>query len=635
MLYGYIGKLLFVDLSTGDFHVEKLDKNTARNFLGGPGLGAKVLYEKMPAHTDVFGEDSMIGFVSGPLNHTKALFGGRYTVVSKSPVTGGWNDANSGGFFGERLKRSGYDAIFVRGISKKPVYLFIDNGDVQILDASDTWGLTVRAAEEKFKEKHGKKLGVALIGPAGEHLSHMAAIMNDSHRAAARGGSGAVMGSKSLKAVVVRGDTPTPVAHKLTLCCTNLKIRLAEVIKMITDKFQRDFFFYGTGGTYVDSVKNCDTGFRNWTATNLVYTAEDAKALSSQSLKKYKKKTFRCSHCDVGCSVHLKIKTERWGVLNTTRPEYETMGAFGSLLLNKDVESVCMCNDLCNEYGFDTISAGSTIAWATECYVKGVLTKDEMDGIELKWGHEANSDCGQQIVKLLKRMGENQGIGAILAKGSQKAAEILGKGEEFLVVAGGIEQPQHDTRYLYGLGRTYLADPTPGRHVKAGIEHTTLEEDFDPKTSLLNTGEEDLAAVIQTELMNASGACAFGYLNAGLSEEILENLNAVTGFDYTDEEFSVLGKRLFTMRQAFNLREGIKRSSFKMSKRMRTPSFDAALESDRNLDFGLMVDSLYQALDWDHEGIPSKESLEQLGGLESVISNLYGNETAEGGEKIK
>lgn len=623
-MYGYMGKLLFVDLSNGALWEEALDEETACNFMGGQGLGAKVLYEHMPAHADVFGEESMIGFVSGPLNNTGALYGGRYTVVSKSPVTGGWNDANSAGFFGERLRKSGFDGIFVRGISPRPVYLLVDNGQAQIMDASALWGLCIAEGEALLKKRHGEQIGTAQIGPGGEYLSHMAAIMNDGHRAAGRGGSGAVMGSKKLKAVVVRGSMKTPVADPRQLSRINWDIRVQELKSLLRKSNERDFFFHGTGGTFVDSVKTADVGFKNWSGTNQLYTEEDAKALSSQGLKKYKKKRFYCSHCDIGCSVYMDIKSDEWGTFQTTRPEYETMGAFGPLLLNKNVPSVCKANELCNQYGLDTMSVGSTIAWAMECYNRGVLSEEELDGIALPWG-DASDACGAAVVKLIERMGANQGIGAILLKGSQKAAEILGKGEEYLVVANGIEQPQHDARLNYGLGRTYLADPTPGRHVKGAIGGVTTDPGFDPAVTLRHTGEADRDAVQNNELMNASGSCAFGYENAGFGPTILRNLNAVTGFDYTEEAFYQTGLRIFTMRQAFNLREGITRSKFYLSRRIRRPSFHTALE-DTPLDFDGMVDNLYAALDWSSEGVPTREALEALGGLDAVIRDIYGAE---------
>ena len=625
-MYGYMGKLLFINLTTGKTEVELLKEEDALNFLGGPGLGAKILYERMPAHADVFGEDSMLGFVSGPLNNTKALFGGRYTVVSKSPVTGGWNDANSGGFFGERLRKSGYDAIFVSGISPKPVYILVDKGEVHIEDATNLWGMKTGESEAWLKEKYGKDAGVAQIGPAGEHLSFMAAIMNDEHRAAARGGSGAVMGSKKLKAVVVRGKGKTPVADPAKLSKVQWELICKEVKLFITDPKVRDFFCYGTGGTFEESVATGDTGVKNWSATNLMYTLEDAKKQSSHGLKKYRTKKFHCSSCHVGCSYYMDMDTKSWGRLKTTRPEYETMGAFGPLMLNKDVESVCMANQLCNDYGFDTISTGSTIAWAMECYENGLISHEDLGGVQLTWGN------GDAIVEVLTQMGEGQTeMGKALSMGSRKAAELLGRGEEFLVVANGIEQPQHDARYLYGLGRTYMADPTPGRHVKAAIGATTTDVGFDPDASLRNTGEEDVAAVIETEIMNASGACAFGY-DYGDPDAIFRSMEAIMGHYYDSEEKRKLGLRLFTMRQAFNLREGIRRSQFTISKRMTTPPFNEAL-GNKTLKFDLMIDSLYDALGWDKEGVPTQAALQELGGLDLVMRDLYGDSVeAKAGE---
>jgi aldehyde:ferredoxin oxidoreductase len=214
-MFGYTGKLLFVELTTGKTEIRELDESDAKSFIGGPSLGAKILYEEMPAHTDVFSEDSVIGFVSGPANGTGALMGGRYTVVCKSPVTGGWNDANSGGNFGPQMRRAGFDGIFIKGISNKPVYIFADNGKAEIRDASRLWGKTVSHAERLIREElNDGRVGIALIGPAGENLSNMAAVMNDTHRAAARGGPGAVMGSKKLKAIAVRGDLKIELKDK-------------------------------------------------------------------------------------------------------------------------------------------------------------------------------------------------------------------------------------------------------------------------------------------------------------------------------------------------------------------------------------------------------------------------------------
>ncbi|MDR2600498.1 MAG: aldehyde ferredoxin oxidoreductase family protein [Oscillospiraceae bacterium] len=625
-LYGYIGKLLFVDLTTGKTSVEELSYEDAKLFMGGPGLGAKILYERMPANTDPLGEDSIIGFVTGPLIATGALFGARYTVVCKSPVTGGWNDSNSGGLFAEKLKRSGYDAIFIKGKApdNKPVYLFVNNGNVEIRDASDLWGSLTIETEEKLTKRHGKKIGIALVGPGGENLSNFSAIMNDNHRAAARGGTGAVMGSKNLKAIVVKGRKKVRKAHPLKMLMINLEIQLFLLKQMKNKDIDYEYFpEYGTGGTYENSVKISDVAFKNFAGyLGDGYTMEDAQRVCSQGLHKYKKGAkFHCSSCGVGCSSFMEMDTKRWGKLHTSRPEYETMAVFGSNLLNKDEESIVKVNILCNEYGFDVISAGSTIAWAMECYDNNVLTKDELDGIDLSWGN------AEAIVKLMEKICKNEGIGKLLAKGSQKAADELGKGHEHLVVASGIEVPQHDPRLIYGLGRTYLVDPTPGRHVKACIEDLTISPSFDPETTLYGTGPEDLWAVINTEIMNASGMCSFPYGQANPNDSAFRNINAVTGFKYDMWDYQNLGRRLFTLRHAFNLREGIFRKDMTMSKRAwKAQPPDEGLLKDIDLDYNIMVDNLYHSLGWKLDGVPHKRALQMLGGLNKVIDNLYGED---------
>lgn len=604
-MYGYTGKLLFVDLSKETHEVRQLLEDDARHFLGGPGLGAKILYDEMPAKADVFGKDSVIGFVSGPLNNTGAMFGGRYTVVSKSPVTNGWNDANSGGFFGPALRQSGYDAVFVRGISTRPVYIFIDQGDVKLCDAKKLWGKTTSETEQRLRKEHGDDINAALIGPAGENLSFFAAIMNDTHRAAARGGSGAVMGSKKLKAIVVRGQGTVPLAHPDVLLQLNEEIQ--RYVHSSADA--QDFAKYGTGSGYAASVQGNDAGIRNWTGNGqgAEYTLEDAERLSSHGLAADVGKQYFCASCPLGCGAELHRKSIRWNLKqNTMRPEYETMGAFGSLLLNKDVDAVCQCNNLCNEYGFDTISAGSTVAWAMECYNEGVLSKEELDGIDLTWGN------GDAIVQLVEKMCRNEGIGKILIKGSREAAALLGKGEAYLVTASGIEEPQHDARLYYGLGRTYLVDPTPGRHVKGSINGIT-DEDFNPATDLCNTGFEDMLAVVETEIMNASGLCSFGLEYGGAPDLMMRAIHAVTGFSYSPYEKIALGLRMFTMRQSFNLREGLRRKDWTLSDRMRHGTPPDGKLAKINLDFEAMVDSLYTTIGWTTEGVPKAATLDMLG----------------------
>ena len=614
-MYGYIGKILFVNLSTNEFEVRDLAEQDARNFLGGPGLGAKILYDEMPANTDVFGEDSVIGYVTGPLNATKALFGGRYTVVCKSPVTGGWNDANSGGFFGPDLKKSGYDGIFVKGISEKPVYLFIDDGKTEILDAADLWGLTTQAVEKTLKAKHGDKINIALIGPAGENLSYMAAIMNDEHRAAGRGGCGAVMGSKKLKAIVVRGTHSVTMHDKDKVVAINKEI--VAFMKGPALAATSDFGAYGTGGTYVTSCMIGDASVKNWSGSGVTdYPEELAFPISSPGIEPTKIKKYYCSNCAMGCGSIHNYPSERWDLSHSSRPEYETMGMFGSQMLNSDVASIFRANDLCNEYGVDTISTGGTVAWAMECYETGVLSKEELDGIELTWGNF------EAIIAMTEKIIKNEGVGKILAKGSQAAANEFGKGFECLVTASGIEEPQHDSRLAYGLTRTYQYDPTPGRHVKGGIGMRVYHK-FGDSRDYVGTGYKDLMGVCNQEICNSSGYCLFGMAMTPPGV-IIRLVSAVTGFEYSPPEIVALGTRMYTMRHAFNVREGFRRKDYTLSKRMTEskPPFDGPL-ADMKIDNELLADNFFNTIGWDLDTVPLQQSLKNVGGLENVIRDLY------------
>ena len=434
-MYGYAGKLLFVDLTSKTWTVEPLSEDDARNFIGGPALGAKILFDRMPAHTPVFAPESMLGFVTSPANGNAAFLGGRYTVVSKSPVTGGWNDASSGGSFGAQLKKAGFDGVFVSGISEKPVYIFIDSGNVEIRDASHIWGKTTIDTENALREEVGdKRAGVALIGPAGENLSYMAAIMNDSHRAAGRGGTGAVMGSKKLKALVVKGSLPMEVADKEKLVAVNKETNewMHGPVAPVFDLFTH----YGTGGSYDSSVLAGYGSVRNWHGAPSELTDEQLSALTAQSMdQKFRKKKFACNACPVGCGAIYEVKGGKYDMPDTGRPEYETMGMFGSIMLCSDPVILNECNFLCNEYGLDTISAGATIAWLADAYAHGEFSLEELDGVDLKFGDPV------AMRTMLEKMCFADGIGKILLNGSRYAARHFNKGFDCLAEAGGIELP--------------------------------------------------------------------------------------------------------------------------------------------------------------------------------------------------
>jgi len=616
---GYAGKLLFVDLTAKTTEIRDLPPDLARDFIGGPSLGAKILYNEMPAHTDPFSQQSILGFVSGPSNAMGAQLGGRYTVVCKSPVTGGWNDANSGGSFGPRMKKAGYDAVFVKGICDKPSYIFIDNGKVEIRDASHLWGKTTIDTEETIKEEIGdKNIGIALIAPAGERLSNMAAVMNDAHRCCARGGPGAVMGSKKLKALVVRGSVAIEPADKEAMTALNKEIIAWR--KNLDVPFFKAFAEYGTTATYEGSVFGGDTSVKNWGGSAADITEAQVMPLHGPEMdKRYRRKKYTCHTCPVGCSAIYEVEDEKWPVKETGRPEYETLGVFGSSLLNSDPASVIKCHTLCNEYGFDTVSVGGTVAWLMECYNNGLFTIDELDGIDLKWG---NADA---IVEITERICRSEGIGEILNGGSRAASKHFNRGFEYLVLANGIELPMHDPRFNPGMGRKYQYDPTPGRHVKGGYPVPFGNEPPEIKYDMSKSAKIDFDGVVDVELTNSGGFCKFGEEMFLPFEARAKYLSLISGFDYNEEEVKRFGIRSFTMRHAFNLREGFRRKDFHVSKRsIGIPPQTEGPNAGRTIDTEFMADNLFRNLGYNVEdSVPMKETLIKLGGMEDVIKDLY------------
>ena len=618
-MHPYIGKILFVNLSTGETEVRPLSEETVRAFPGGAALGAKILYDEMPANTPVFAEESIVGFVCGALNGSGALMSCRYTVVSKSPVTNGWNDANSGGTFGPKLREAGYDAVFVKGKAEKPVYIYIENGNVEIRSAEKYWKKTTTVQFEKaVEEELGKKITAASISIGGEKLHHMAAVMNDGHRAAGRGGSGAVMGSKNLKAVVVCGNNKPVAYDKNTVLALNKEAvdwQMNGPVKPVGEMFRNQ----GTNGAYESSIYTGDIGIKNWAGSHFDCSEAVTKEPSAQEMdKRFKTRKYACHLCSVGCGAIYDLTREGYNEAHAGRPEYETAGEFGSLLLNSDAMSVNICNTLCNGYGFDTISVGGTVAWAMECYDKGILSKEELDGIELDWG---NSDA---IVKITEKICKSEGVGEILANGSAYAARYFGKGQECLVVAGDIEIPQHDARYGPSLARTYKFDPTPGRHVKGGCGGTVgaRPDEFKHNPSALLA--EDVQGTIDTEMRSACGYCIFTdwAYRPGM---LRDYLNAASGFNFDQEEFNRTGIRSFMIRHAFNLREGFRRKDTTISDRMiGVPPLKEGPLAGVVVKVEEMGDNFFNAIGCDMESVPYKETLEKLGSMENVIADLYG-----------
>jgi len=379
---GYIGKDLVVDLERLSIGETTIPDEFRRKFIGGYGFGAKFILDSQKPGVAPLGPENILGFTTGPLTGTPAIFGSRFTVVGKSPLTHTWGDANCGGDFGPHLKFAGFDNVYFEGHADKWVSLLIDSGKAELRDAAHLVSKDAVETEEMLQEELGKDTRVACIGQAGEKLSLISAVMTNKGRAAGRSGLGAVMGSKKLKAVAVRGKGEVPIYDKQGL--RKARQRYLRALKGVMYDVLKDF---GTCGFTATAIEIGDAPTKNWLGAGKDYFPEP-EALSGNRLIELQKRKYGCWKCPVACGGLMKVSSGKYSYRDEVhKPEYETLASFGSLCLNKDLDSIIMANEICNRYGVDTISAGAIIAFAIECYENGLITKEDTDGIELTWGN--------------------------------------------------------------------------------------------------------------------------------------------------------------------------------------------------------------------------------------------------------
>jgi aldehyde:ferredoxin oxidoreductase len=613
MARGFMGKMLWVDLSKKEFKDEVLDENLGRQFIGGYGLGARIIFSRQKPGVDPLGPDNILGFTTGVITGTDALGGSRYAVVGKSPLTGTWGDANSGGSFGPYLKFAGYDAIFFTGIAEKPVYLYIDNGKAELRDADYLWGKDSFETEDILKGELGKGVEVACIGPSGEQLSLISAIMNNKGRAAGRSGLGAVMGSKKLKAIAVKGSLKVPVADEKKAS----EMRKKHVAAMDLPPFLKDF---GTPGIFIPCVEEDDAPCQNWAGAAVV-DFPDYKVLGGEPVVAKQERKYGCWRCPIACGGHMKAGTGEYEYkAGAHKPEYETLAMFGSNCLNSNLESIIKVNDICNRSGLDTISTGACIAFTIECYENGLITKKDTDGLEMTWGNH------RSIVAMTDKLARREGFGDIIADGVRVAAEKIGKGsDKYAMHAGGQEIAAHDSRGGRGFAIGYGGEPTPGRHTQSGEgpHPRGVMPEFD-RNSFKGRGEPHKIGSCFNQVMNASGCCMIvfgdGYDHADF---LVEAISVITGWDITREELIKTGERINNMRQAFNVREGIK-LPFKLPDRMMgIPPKKVGPRAGITMTKDEVYNEYLQAMDWDiNTGKPSKKKLLELG-LEDVARELW------------
>jgi aldehyde:ferredoxin oxidoreductase len=655
LAHPYTGKVLWVDLTHGTFTEETIPDDTYRKFLGGIGLGAALLYREMPPKADPLGPDNILGFMAGLLNGTGSLFTGRWMAVGKSPLTGTWGDSNCGGTLAFAIKQCGYDGILIRGISKQPVYLFIDNHGPQLQDACHLWGKDAVETENLLLDEYGKRKhpAIATIGQAGENLSLISGIVNDRGRLAARSGLGAVMGSKKLKAVVLMGSRRVSAADPVRMrmlawkCVRAIRLPLKYINSGVFALFgsllgklpfgftQSGHLFggvlakWGTIGSYPSLVGLGDTPFKNWTGTQKDLP-KVIQTINPDLVIKSEKRKYHCRGCPLGCGGLVELATKQ----ESHKPEYETTASFTSMLLNDDMGLVYEINDQLNRAGMDSISAGGTIAYAMECYEKGWITKKDTGGIELTWGNT------EAIRKVLDQMIQREGFGACLSDGVKRAAESLGpRTKDAAIHAGGQEIAYHDPRLDPGYALHASVDPTPGRHTTGAqlyvdmyrlwtrIRNLPASTQFSRKSSRFKAGGNRTVSAVAisnfTQFYNAIGACYMGMLIGVDRVPIFEWANAATGWDLPPAEYLRIGQRIQTLRQMFNIREGIDPRSLKISRRLiGEPPLKSGPNKNVKYDLEILMKAYWQEIGWDPEtGIPTQKTLTSLD-LADIIGTI-------------
>ncbi len=666
---GYTGKILLVDLNNSFIREETVEDEVYEKYLSGSGLGIYILSREIKAGADPLGPENVLGLVSGLLSGTGSLVTGRWMAVCKSPLTGGWGDANCGGTFSPAIKQCGFDGIFFKGISEKPVYLLVDDDGARLEDATSIWGMDAVETENLLEKKHGgkKKPAVAVIGRAAENLSLISGICNDRGRIAARSGCGAVMGSKNLKAVVLHGDQPIGAQNR------ELVRSISKSFAEKTKKSKIPSFLKGSSlpflgkimgrlnivtpidgmltlvatlkkwGTIMSNSLGATSGdlpVKNWRGSVVDYNRSHYKHLNPDLIIKRQYKKYSCYSCVIGCGGICKIDDlDEGSFIETHKPEYETCAAFGALLMNKNLETIFYINELLNRAGMDSISAGNAVAFAIECYENGLITKDDTDGLELTWGDS------QAIIELVKKMIAREGIGNILADGVKAAIQIIGPDSaKYAMHAGGQEPGMHDPRFDPMLGVHFSADPTPGRHtIGCGqyyqMIHLWEEVSWAPRISRHSKAEEYIpsdnealkavALACYKQVIDGSGGCLFGAL-AGISNwPLFQWLNAATGWQKSSDEYMEIGRRIQTMRQMFNLREGIEPMSFKMPDRISgNPPLQEGPLKGKTVPVEAMMRLYWKHFGWDEDsGIPKRETLERLGLKTNTLLSEPGKST--------
>jgi aldehyde:ferredoxin oxidoreductase len=604
---GYMGKILKIDLTTGKTSTRTFDEKYVRKYLGGQGFVVEIVYHGMPKGADPLGPQNVLAMAGGVFDGFPVGTGGKVAWAAKSPATGTLAESIMGGSIGPELKHAGYDALEIVGKADKPSYIYIEDDKVEINEATDIWGKDTRVVPETLKKRHGWDVKVACIGVAGEKLSKIACIDCDD-RQAGRAGLGAVMGSKNLKAVVIRGTKDLEPAEPKKLL--EIALRYQKIYEA-APSFIEDTK-YGTGEFlgWVNKEKGVFPT-RNWQES---YFKEREGIDPYSWAPKYVTKNKACFACTKPCGKLFEVKSGKFAGVAIDGIEYETLYSLGGACGNSDVESVAKANELCDLLGMDTISAGVTVGFAMELMQRGIITEKEV-GFKLTWDNASDA-----VPWMIEMMGNRKGFGDILADGVKVAAKKIGKGaERYAVHTKGMEPPAYDVRGMKGHGLAYMTSTRGACHLRAGFYAPELVGKFwkwegIDRFSTVNKG----FMVSQTEnfmcVYDSVGLCKFsrGFFLIAKLPEVIE---AITGLKFTEEDLLKIGERIHNMKGNFNAREGVTRKDWLLPPRILEdpipdgPSKGSKISVD---EMNFMLDDYMKARGWTKEGVPTPEKLKEL-----------------------
>ena len=601
-LLGYAGRLLFADLAQKKTKTENLRDEFCAKYIGGNGFGIRLLLDSTKPRVDPLGSNNVLIFAVGPFAGTMVPTSGKYIVQAKSPLTDFMGESISSGTWGQNLKRAGYDAVVITGRANAPCYLFIDDETIQFRDAKSLWGkdsiLTGQFVQEQICDDN---VSVASIGPGGENLVKFANITNDGYRQAGRTGMGAVMGSKNLKAVAVRGSKKIEVndLDRLMEVC-------GQLYKQCQEKGTDGYRTYGTPQSVSIHQALGVLPTRNWQSA----TFELAENLSGEFLKShYYAKTIACSGCPLGCD-HISIVKKGTDAEQVASVEFETIYSLGSQCGVGDFPAVLQAADLCDKLGIDTISAGVVIGWAMECFEKGILTKEDTDGIELTFGNQ------EALIEIVSKISSREGVGDLLAEGVKKASAKIGKGSQhFAMHNKGLELPGYDVRGLKACALGFMTSTRGGCHLRSSMY------DFDAKGKVdrfkADTGlgrivseREDAWAIMDSLIL-----CKFIRSVCSSYDKLADLYMLVTGIRVSPEELKKTGERIYNLEKIYNVREGwVKKDDYPPPRVMKDPIREGPSKGSfvSEEEFEPMLEAYFEARGWSREGIPTKQKLEEL-----------------------